>query len=753
MTEEPKTPPKKKATSSGSSLDYEGVISDAADTVVDAAGDAKDAAVSTFDDAVEGVKRFNRENIDGKFASTTDKMAAGIEKFTTHKERGLFGIGEADTAYVSADTARGAIPFLAGAAAAGIGYALLEPINYASQKVFGFAKTIVTGGGYLSEIPVIGKVFELLGDLMEGIGKIAGYAVVAAAGFIGYSMFSSRTDSHGAGDRDHLKGSLKAAGEVAAPTAAALSPNVAISYEESAAKASMAARAAAAAKAAPTGAPVTPTAAAPTTAAPTGVPVPPPGTTTTTTTTMHPNGTVVQQTQTTAPSGAAAPTGASPTGTTPTGAAPTGTAPTGTAPTGTTPTGTGTTAASGTAPSSGTAAPTGVTPPKPLGPGGWIKEAAKALNTESPTASTVTNGFGAAAGGLTAYAGFNNREQGIKEHNDLLAYAGDAQILSGGGIAATSINALRTGASPLLGGLAADVLGPAAIAASQIADYAKETDPEMKKWQAGKGVLVTAGGTVTMYMASAAIATGELAGVAALAVPTAIVGGMAFIGYAGVEIVRDGKEISRVNGEMSEDFKKRLTNLRQMQGSMLGFLDDKEILAKYGLKKEDFIKKTKHFAEWEKENPKGNYIEEARKSDIPARVIDLSDVQKVNKLRQAIEDRMENMPRSFGDRVQGMFTETEYTVNQNFLGSAKALLDAEKSAREKELGHFETAKAEPAKTASTSLEDRKALMESRQNALAMQRDKDSAAPAPLDVSTPGLPRGKGQFEDKGTALT
>ena len=811
MSEEPKkttAAPKRKLTPLRTDrLDYEGAIDNTVSATLNTVDDATETVTDKFNDGVAGAKRLNEQYIQGKLSKTTDEWAAGLENITKHKVRGPLGIGEHEESYIEKDTARKIIPFLAGGAAAAIGYALLEPINWASEKVFGLAKTIVTGGGYLSKIPIIGKVFELLGDLMEGIGKVAGYGVVALAGFIGYSMFDSKTQSAGKAGKDPtLADAAKVGAETAPPVLASDLLKKANDAEIQRAKAAKAAAEAkieaekiAAEKA--SAAPKTTTRVTVkdgTTVVETGPDLhstPPTGSNTQGTGTGTNaqgtgTGTNAQGTGTgTNAQGTGAGTNAQGTGTG-TNAQGTGTGTntqgTGTGTQGTTGQGTGqgtgttkiTVGNNGVVVEQPTAPPVGQ-PPGATPQGGTPAPTPAPTPTGTPAAKTPAytktvnvggNTLGAFFSGLLAYVGVKNYQQGVQENNETLKKAGAAEVAEGGvglklaqeGLkkTLTSVPAAEAGViakwlGPTASGWLAKALGPIGLATTQVVDYAKEQDSEMKVAQGVKGTLVTLAGSTVMLadipLAAGGVLAGggAIAGAAAVAVPAAIVAGIAIIGWEGVEIYRANKEIDNINSDLKANFEKQLKDVRSMHGNMLVFLDDADLLAKHGIKKGDFLKKTAHFAQWEKENPKGDYLNDT--SGIPAWAIDLSNVEMNEKLRAAIKDKMDNMPRSIGDRITGWFTETDYTLNQNRLASAMAFLDLGASARKKEMGAHEMAPAEP-KTASVDLEERKKRLEGQQNLMASVQEKKSASPAPIDVATPTLPRGQGMLEDKATSL-
>jgi hypothetical protein len=126
------------------------------------------------------VRDLYNDHIYGKQANATRDMAKKASKWTW---------GKGGEQIISEDTASKTIPFVTGAIATGVGMLLLEPAKWVMEKTFGLLKNVVTGFGLLPKIPLIGKVFEWLGDGLETIGKYAGYAIPAIAGFIGYSMF------------------------------------------------------------------------------------------------------------------------------------------------------------------------------------------------------------------------------------------------------------------------------------------------------------------------------------------------------------------------------------------------------------------------------------------------------------------------------------------------------------------------------------------------------------------------------------
>lgn len=127
-----------------------------------------------FDDPIGATSEFVDKNITGSAKGLTDSLAKKV-----------------DSPALSEKTAKGAIPWLAAGASTLVGVALLKPINWLVGGAFSLVKNVVTLGGLLPQIPVLGKPFEWLGQGIDFVGKYAGLAVPAIAGFIGYKAFQS----------------------------------------------------------------------------------------------------------------------------------------------------------------------------------------------------------------------------------------------------------------------------------------------------------------------------------------------------------------------------------------------------------------------------------------------------------------------------------------------------------------------------------------------------------------------------------
>ena len=56
------------------------------------------------------------------------------------------------------------------------------------KYIFGFVRKLVTGFGLFEKIPLVGKLFTGLGNMVATIGDYAGYVIPAIAAFIGYKM-------------------------------------------------------------------------------------------------------------------------------------------------------------------------------------------------------------------------------------------------------------------------------------------------------------------------------------------------------------------------------------------------------------------------------------------------------------------------------------------------------------------------------------------------------------------------------------
>lgn len=129
-----------------------------------------------------------KKHVLGRYSDVTDSAANSMSGWTRPS---MSLLDRKPQQIISRDTAETIIPIATGGISAAIGLLLLKPAHWISEKLFGAAKDIVTGFGYLPKIPVIGKVFEWLGKGIETVGKYAGYIAPAIAGVIGYSMFKT----------------------------------------------------------------------------------------------------------------------------------------------------------------------------------------------------------------------------------------------------------------------------------------------------------------------------------------------------------------------------------------------------------------------------------------------------------------------------------------------------------------------------------------------------------------------------------
>ncbi len=151
---------------------------------------------NAFEKAIKSTGEFVDSNITGTFSGATDAVA---------KKAGEVGLGE--------DTAKGVMPWLAGGAAALIGVMLLEPIQWVVKSVFKLARNVLTLGGMLENIPIIGGLFTAIGDVIDTVGEYAGYVVPAIAAFIGYKAFQTKST----GESGNAPGGLQGAAQDAKP--------------------------------------------------------------------------------------------------------------------------------------------------------------------------------------------------------------------------------------------------------------------------------------------------------------------------------------------------------------------------------------------------------------------------------------------------------------------------------------------------------------------------------------------------------
>ncbi|MFO0389927.1 MAG: hypothetical protein ACK502_09465 [Alphaproteobacteria bacterium] len=124
------------------------------------------------------VDKFMKDaGIAGAFHGATDAVA----KTLSEKTNG--GISE--------NTTKSIMPWMAGGAAALVGMLLLQPIHWLVKGTFKALRNIVTLGGMLENIPIIGGLFTAIGDVIDTIAEYAGYVVPAIGAFIGYKAFQT----------------------------------------------------------------------------------------------------------------------------------------------------------------------------------------------------------------------------------------------------------------------------------------------------------------------------------------------------------------------------------------------------------------------------------------------------------------------------------------------------------------------------------------------------------------------------------
>ncbi len=128
---------------------------------------------NAFEKTIKSTGEFVDDNITGKLSGATDAVAKGA------------------SGVLDENTTKGIMPWLAGGLATIAGMLLLEPINWAVKGAFKLLRNVVTLGGLLEDIPVIGGLFKALGDAIDTVGEYAGYVVPAIAGFIGYKAFQT----------------------------------------------------------------------------------------------------------------------------------------------------------------------------------------------------------------------------------------------------------------------------------------------------------------------------------------------------------------------------------------------------------------------------------------------------------------------------------------------------------------------------------------------------------------------------------
>lgn len=137
---------------------------------------------STFDeltkrigDSMSRAEEYVNQHVQYKAAPLTEKATDGISE--------SFGADKEDT--------KAAMPYAAAAGAGIVGLALSSPITRLGTSITNGLKKLVTGGGYLERIPVVGAVFTGLATVIDWIGSASGYLFAAAASVLTFKAFQT----------------------------------------------------------------------------------------------------------------------------------------------------------------------------------------------------------------------------------------------------------------------------------------------------------------------------------------------------------------------------------------------------------------------------------------------------------------------------------------------------------------------------------------------------------------------------------
>lgn len=124
------------------------------------------------------------DNTTRSMTASTYDMRQGIGSWVARTTQGNLNISE--------DSAKAALPYAA-AGAVGIGALLLnEPLGKMGKGLFNGVKWVVTGGGYLEDIPLVGKVFSGLGWVADKLGDVSGYILGGATALLTFKLFENR---------------------------------------------------------------------------------------------------------------------------------------------------------------------------------------------------------------------------------------------------------------------------------------------------------------------------------------------------------------------------------------------------------------------------------------------------------------------------------------------------------------------------------------------------------------------------------
>lgn len=118
-------------------------------------------------------KGWYEEHIEGAASDLNKKIAEGIEKATDGK--------------IKQRESRKYIPWVGALAVGGLGLAFAEPLGRLGGKMMKGLRWVVTGGGHLEKIPLIGGVFSLLGKAVDTVGDVSGYIFAGVASLLTFS--------------------------------------------------------------------------------------------------------------------------------------------------------------------------------------------------------------------------------------------------------------------------------------------------------------------------------------------------------------------------------------------------------------------------------------------------------------------------------------------------------------------------------------------------------------------------------------
>lgn len=132
-------------------------------------------------------------SVRGAFGKATDMAAESIHEGTEggiHREHVKTGM-----------------PIAAAIGTGLLGMVLIEPLTTGGKWLMSGARAVVTGGGYLEKIPVVGKVFSGLGWATDKIGEYSGWAFSGVASLLAYKAFMPSVQYYDAPDNENTPNS------------------------------------------------------------------------------------------------------------------------------------------------------------------------------------------------------------------------------------------------------------------------------------------------------------------------------------------------------------------------------------------------------------------------------------------------------------------------------------------------------------------------------------------------------------------